>query len=344
MCCRSRAVWRLKNVGVKIHRVASRDTADTCVSHRVEGNIHLELFKRERNIYQLAQLIPQKRRPVGEYVHLLKGPEDAEEHDLDLKENQIVNRATSQRYAVLDDVAIFTDRDVCDEEWKGKNEQFLNYNKSLGPYTLMNSTPLINYLSSETGLGKLQHIRVADVGGGTGHAQCSFFRHPETIEYFLVDPNLRLLHDQFVRIYPGLSEHPMAHILAYAERLPFKSATFDLVMSLSSIDHFGDYKRFLGEGYRILKPAGSIFIAGHLHHEAVDPRPQSASLFQKIFSETFWERLARYLYYRKYKVGRDDHTQHFATTQPIEEALLSSGFCIERSHTVMGLFYLTAKK
>ena len=51
----------------------------------------------------------------------------------------------------------------------------------------------------------LKNIKVLDVGGGTGHTHCSFFQFPEEIEYYLLDPNLRLLHDQFLRLYPKLS-------------------------------------------------------------------------------------------------------------------------------------------
>ena len=44
----------------------------------------------------------------------------------------------------------------------------------------------------------------------------------ETIDYFLVDPNIRLIHDQFIRLYPKLSYLKMSHIQANAEFLPIK--------------------------------------------------------------------------------------------------------------------------
>ena len=92
-----------------------------------------------------------------------------------------------------------------------------------------------------------------DVGGGTGHTLATFFEFPETIDYFLVDPNIRLIHDQFIRLYLKLSYLKMSHIQANAEFLPIKENSFDLVLNLSAIDHLDDYKKFISEAYRVLK-------------------------------------------------------------------------------------------
>ena len=48
-----------------------------------------------------------------------------------------------------------------------------------------------------------------------------------------MDPNIRLIHDQFIRLYPKLSYLKMSHIQANAEFLPIKKNSFDVVLICS---------------------------------------------------------------------------------------------------------------
>lgn len=291
---------------------------------------YFNLIDKERNIYELADLKSQNRKEVSEYIDILQFPTSkksvTESDILTFKEN----------------IANFLETKNNEKEWTELNKQFLNYHKSLSVYTLINSTPIINYTALHSGIGKLKNIKVADIGGGTGHTQCSFFQHPETIEYFLVDPNIRLLHDQFFRMYPKLSYLKMGHIVAKAEELPFKDSTFDLTMSLSAIDHMEDYKKFIEEAIRITKASGKIFISSHFD---IPPAKEDATKAKtKLFSYSFWERVTRFLYYRKYNVQSDDHTFHFKNIEPIVKELKKHGVIIEKEHTFKRYFYVIAKK
>ena len=142
------------------------------------------------------------------------------------------------------------------------NEQFLNYHKSLSIYTILNASPINNYIGFKSGIANLTKVKILDAGAGTGHAYSSFFYDPETIEYFLLDPYMRLLHVQFYRIYPKLSYLKIVHILANAEYLP-KDNSFDVVLNLSSEDDFDDYRHFIKESYRVLKKGGYFLITSH---------------------------------------------------------------------------------
>jgi ubiquinone/menaquinone biosynthesis C-methylase UbiE len=303
----------------------------------MNNDLYYNLIDRERNVYELAELYSQNRRNVNTYVNLLQDPYTGE--SVELKNEKLIG---SKEFDIQEDVPNFTDNDLNSEEWNRLNEQFLNYHKSLSVYTAMNSTPIINYLSLETGFGLVKDVKVLDVGGGTGHTHCSFFQYPEKIEYFLLDPNLRLLHDQFIRLYPKLTFLEMAHILANAENLPIKDNSFDIVINLSAVDHFNDHKKFIDEVYRVLKSGGEFLISSHLD---VDPNnDEKPSVFAKIFSPSFWERVARFLYYRKHAVGGDDHTLSLETEKPIEEALIESGFKIKSKKVFKRHFYFVAVK
>lgn len=301
-------------------------------------DMYLKFIDKEKNIYELAELYPQNRRDVSEYIQILEDPYTRENVSID--GNKI--HSTNNTFTINDNVADFSNSDNNSTEWKTLNKQFLNYHKSLSVYEMVNSMPIINYLSLKSKIGLLKNISVLDVGGGTGHTFCSFFQYPETIEYFLVDPNLRLMHDQFFRIFPKLSYLKMAHILANAESLPVKNDSFDLVLSLAAIDHLNDYKKFIAESYRVLKPGGTFFVSSHL--DIPESTEDKTSLKEKIFTASFWERLARFLYFRKYKVGSDDHTLHLKDEMPIEKELLNQGFIIESKEVFKRHFYFVAKK
>ena len=178
----------------------------------------------ERNVYELARLYHQKRKKVKDYIDLLQESESGVQ--LKVIDNAIIG---TKKYEIFKDIAVFTSENKNSKEWQNLNSQFLNYHKSLSVYTLINSAPINNYLSFETGFGFFEDVKVLDVGGGTGHTMATFFRTPEKIDYFLVDPNLRLLHDQFIRLYPKLSYLEMGHIIANAEALPIKDNSFDVV-------------------------------------------------------------------------------------------------------------------
>jgi ubiquinone/menaquinone biosynthesis C-methylase UbiE len=297
----------------------------------------LNLIDKERNVYEEAQLFHQTRKPISEYVNILQDPITGNE--IVLKNQELISDC---HYSAKNGIANFINEDVNSEEWKRLNVQFLNYHKSLSVYTAVNCSPLINYLSLKTEIGLRKNIKVLDVGGGTGHTHCSFFQFPETIEYYLLDPNLRLLHDQFIRFYPKLSYLPMGHIIANAEQLPIKDNSFDLVLNISAIDHLNDYKKFISESFRVLKTNGTILISSHL-----DIPPESndkTKVKTKIFSFSFWERLSRFLYYRKHKVGDDDHTLHLENMDPIETALINNGFKITKKEIFKRYFWITASK
>jgi len=295
------------------------------------------LIDKERNIYEEAQLFHQTRKPISEYVNILQDPITGNE--IGLKNQELIS---DRNYSAKNDIANFINEDVNSEEWQRLNVQFLNYHKSLSVYTAVNCSPLINYLSLKTEIGLRKNIKVLDVGGGTGHTHCSFFRFPEEIDYYLLDPNLRLLHDQFLRFYPKLSYLPMGHIIANAEQLPIKDNSFDLVLNISAIDHLNDYKKFISESFRVLKTNGTILISSHL-----DIPPESndkTKVKTKIFSFGFWERLSRFLYFRKHKVGDDDHTLHLENMDPIETALIDNGFKITKKEIFKRYFWITASK
>jgi ubiquinone/menaquinone biosynthesis C-methylase UbiE len=156
-----------------------------------------------------------------------------------------------------------------------------------------------------------------------------------------LDPNLRLLHDHFLRVYPKLGILGMAHLLGFGESMPVQDALFDLVLCLSAIDHLSDYERFVAESHRVLKPGGRILIYSHL--DSPSDRPARAAR-SRVGLLGLLERLLRGLYTRQHRVGRDDHTFHFESTDSLERVLQKTGLRLERTHTFGRWFYIVAHR
>lgn len=306
----------------------------------------LNLIDRERNIYEPAELFSQNRFEVSEYLSDLVVPGQPD-RPLHLEGSDLVCGVSGKKFSVHDQVPYFThshskDPSQNQSEWERLNKQFLNYHKSLSVYTLVNSAPMLAYLGLRSGMAGLRDQTVVDIGAGTGHAYASFFYYPETLKYYLVDPNLRLLHDQFIRIYPKLSLLKMGHMLAYAEELPFRNNFADLVMSLSAIDHFKDYKAFFREAFRIAKPGGKLFLSSHLDIPAA--ATDRTGLLSKLLTASLPERITRYIYFRRARVGDDDHTFHFKDTSPFTEAAEEAGFVVEKAEVFKRYFFVIARK
>ncbi|MFC2110054.1 methyltransferase domain-containing protein [Bacteroidota bacterium] len=301
------------------------------------------MIDKQRNVYQDAKLYEQNRNEVSEYVDLLQCIDTKEV--LTLNKDCLSNISLTRNYAIKDKIVDFRDKKILEEDknWGRLNSKFLNYHKALTSYALLRNLPLTHYISNETGLAHVKGKTIVDVGAGTGQAQCSFFRYPHENNYFLIDPNVRLLHDQFVRIYPQLLEAKMNHLLCHAEKLPFKDNSVDIVMSLASIDHFADYKAFINEAYRILKPGGKLFIFSHLDV------PLGGRVMTKLKSlkwslPSLLEVIARKCYQLSKRVSVDDHTFHFHTSKPMEDEMLENKFKINKKEEFARYFYLLGEK
>lgn len=282
------------------------------------SKLFFDLIDVKRDIYQNAELFPQNRKPPNDY------------------EQKFLKKSD---YLDLESVADFIkDKDTNATDWEKQNTKFLNYHKSLNPHTFFNSIPIDHYIGSKTGLAKIKDQVVFDVGGGTGHFLSSFFRYPHSLQYFLIDPNVRLLHDQFIRMYPELLEIPIGHIRSYAEDLPFKNEVSDLVISSSAIDHYKDYRQFIHESYRVLKPQGKLLISSHLKGAKSSARNSKFSIRSTI------EKGVRILHRLKNGVAVDDHVEEFESTDPIINELISEGFTIEQNEKFKQYFYILARK
>jgi ubiquinone/menaquinone biosynthesis C-methylase UbiE len=101
-------------------------------------------------------------------------------------------------------------------------------------------------------------IKVADIGAGTGRYTELLIKvlSPSKVKAFLVDASFEML--QVAQSYLK-EKYDCYFINSFAENLPFKNDTFDVIIVFNAIHHF-DFRRFIREARRVLKPRGFLFI------------------------------------------------------------------------------------
>ncbi|HEX6934034.1 MAG TPA: class I SAM-dependent methyltransferase [Streptosporangiaceae bacterium] len=100
--------------------------------------------------------------------------------------------------------------------------------------------------------------RILDVGCGTGMALRELARRlPGAVTLAGVDAAAGMIGQ--ARAKSG--DPRLTFVQAAAERLPFGDATFDLVISTTSFDHWADQRAGLAECHRVLAPRGSFVLA-----------------------------------------------------------------------------------
>jgi SAM-dependent methyltransferase len=104
-------------------------------------------------------------------------------------------------------------------------------------------------------------MAVLDVGCGTGSLAIQIKHANPLVEVVGVDPDPDVL--RIARTKAQRSGTPLDFTQGNAERLPFETRSFDVVVSSLAFHHLtpGAKEKALGEAFRVLKPGGRLTIA-----------------------------------------------------------------------------------
>ncbi len=93
--------------------------------------------------------------------------------------------------------------------------------------------------------------RLLDVGGGTGRVAALV--RPLVEQVVVCDLSASMLR----RVHAKCDCRPLQ---GYAEQLPFSKASFERVLIVDALHHFGDQRAAVAELWRVLKPGGRLVI------------------------------------------------------------------------------------
>lgn len=141
--------------------------------------------------------------------------------------------------------------------------------------------------------------RVLDVGCGTGYLLRRWADlAPHGAECLGIDPSLAM-----IEVADAGRAGQLRFSIGVAEALPFFDDSFDLVVSTTSFDHWGDQQAGLAECARVMAPGGHLVLVdqfsawltptlrGHRRHKA-RTRSRARRLLGEVgFASLQWQRL-----------------------------------------------------
>lgn len=143
-------------------------------------------------------------------------------------------------------------------------------------------------------------LRILDVGCGTGYLLRRLAdTFPAATTVSGIDPAPAM-----IQVAEATATDPrLTFTLGVAEQLPYEAASFDLVISTTSFDHWRDQQGGLAECARVLKPGGQLLLCdqfsawllptliGSRRHKARTKRRATALLISAGFTNPHWHGL-----------------------------------------------------
>ncbi|WP_138798286.1 methyltransferase domain-containing protein [Halostella sp. PRR32] len=112
--------------------------------------------------------------------------------------------------------------------------------------------------------------RVLDVGCGTGFGTAGLLDHVDEVHG--LDQSVHQMEKAWAKF--GKTDGPVRFYRGDAERLPFKTDSFDVIWSSGSIEYWPHPVRALREFRRVVKPGGQVLVVG--------PNSPDSGIMQRI--------------------------------------------------------------
>jgi SAM-dependent methyltransferase len=203
-------------------------------------------------------------------------------------------------YPFVDGTVDFTAQ-ITDEEWSHRQRAMLEWYEELAADAETTEDCFrADYGVIASRLSELSGT-VLDVGGGAGVTRRYL---APAVRYVNVEPSMDWLGTRWAEHASPASplSPPMAFVKATGEALPFRSATFDAVLSLWSLNHAKAPQRVIEECARVLKPGGTALLV----LEDMNPRWRDlSSMSPRVAAWTLRRKAAAGLRIREWPVQFD---------------------------------------
>lgn len=205
------------------------------------------------------------------------------------------------------------------QKWKEIDDKYREFYRAWSKEKHLAARPTYEAFYDWCGIKDTQNVSLLDVGGGNGTSRVMYWKYPEKIDYFNVDPQLNFLHPFHLDLYPKMREIDFPYIIGVGEYLPLKSNTFDIGITTASVDHWNSPVDVFHEIFRCLKPKTNLYIMVSKHIDLTKPKSVIACISEYyhrhgIFalSKEISERMLR---------RRDTHVHHFRSVEELTELL-----------------------
>lgn len=147
--------------------------------------------------------------------------------------------------------------------------------------TWLNQHQKVKYLKDLSLIGnEFRGKKVLDIGSGPMPSALAL----ENIELYCLDP----LHSKYAKAGSPYSLQEYENVIfveGSAEKLPFGTNFFDVVLTVNAIDHVDDLSQTAEEIQRVLKPNGTFLAHVHYHKKTVtEPIEINDKIFRSLFS------------------------------------------------------------
>jgi len=149
-----------------------------------------------------------------------------------------------------------------------------------------------------------------------------YWKYPEEINYFNLEPKINFLHPFCLDLYPKIKEIDYSYIVGVGEYLPFKSGKFDISISTASIDHYYNPGQVFQEIFRCLKPQGKLFIMISEHRD-LTKRNLVARIYEYYLRNGFFnltKRMIKRIFlflFLKGDLSSNGHLHHFRSPEEL---------------------------
>lgn len=261
-------------------------------------------------------------RPVEKYLEYLACPDCKSNISLNQK-LELTCSACNRTFELRGNFPILLPRSLLKpadwQKWKDMDNKYQEFYRGWSKEKHLALRPTYDAFYDWCGVRDIQNVSLLDVGGGNGTSRVMYWKYPEKINYFNVDPQINFLHPFHLDLYPKMKESDFPYIIGIGENLPLKSNTFDICITTAAVDHWNSPVDVFHEIFRCLKPNKNLYIMVSKHIDLTKTKSVIACICE---------------YYRRYGIfalgkeisqrmfrRRDAHVHHFRSIEELTELL-----------------------
>ncbi len=241
------------------------------------------------------------------------------------------------------------------QKWNQLEDEYESFYRCWSKESHLAARAIYDAFYDWCGVRESREVSVLDVGGANGIHRLIYWKYPEKVDYFSLDPRIHFLHPYHWELYPKNRQLDFPYVVGVGEYLPFKAKTFDICVTTAAIDHCNNPVGVFQEVHRCLKPDRSLYVMVRKHGAPSGTEftgwliPRISQYYREHGLVATGEKMARQVSvlprlfeHRK----KDRHIHHFTCLRELTELLFMFRVARTKKITVAGrtLFFVECRK